>query len=176
MTLGLGHRPVEEILMLLARAGCRLVADIRTNPADAIPPHFARMPLVSVLEEAGIGYRWFRALGKMDERRAAVPASMTRIAAAPHYLPRLNEPGFRWAARELAGVAASTVVVAIAQSADPHLCHRWILSDLMHLMQVRVVHILNVDEDLEHTCSGDMQIEEGVIHYVDRQLDLSMEK
>lgn len=172
-TLGHSDCTLEEFLNILERSSVRLVADVRSNPASARFPWFERNALATELEQRGLFYRWFRELGG---RRPATPGEERHTALAEPALQRyaaaMNTSAFAKACDELLGLAASTVAAVMCAERDFRQCHRQLLADKLVLSGLRVVHILGVDDAVEHELHPDLEVTDGEMIYRGRQLPL----
>jgi uncharacterized protein (DUF488 family) len=160
-------------MLILEKSSVRLVADVRSNPASARFPWFERNALATELEQRGLFYRWFRALGG---RRPPTPGEDRHTALADpalrRYAAAMSTGEFGEACEELLGLAASTVAVVLCAERDHRSCHRHLLADKLQVLGARVVHILGVDEAEEHELHPDLEIERGQLIYSGRQLPL----
>ena len=171
-TVGHSDRTLEGLIQLLEYSSVKMVVDVRSNPASTRFPHFERMRLASCLDEIGIVYRWFRALGghqkasPADEIHTALPESMRAYATA------MNNAVFRQWVEELVGLSSSTVTAVLCAEKDPRQCHRFLLSDLLTHLGSRVVHIVDRDTAFEHERHPDFSVVEGRLLYLQKQLPL----
>jgi uncharacterized protein (DUF488 family) len=171
----LGHSDLSRaaFFRLLEGSSIRLVADVRSNPASARFPHFERNALARSLTDRGLSYRWFRALGGRApessfarEHTALVEPSLKRYAAL------MNTSAFKSVVEELVGLSASTVAAVLCAEKHVERCHRLLLSDRLHVMGVRVVHIVDSDTAFPHTLHPELSVEDDHFVYRARQLDL----
>lgn len=172
-TLGHSDRSLESFFRILEGSSIRLIADVRSNPASARFPHFERHALATALADRGLSYRWFRHLGGRAPASAS-EAEHTAISdpGLRRYAALLNTPGIKPVVDELAGLAASTVAAILCAEKDVERCHRRFLSDRLHVLGVRVVHIVDGDTAVPHTRHPDAFVEGDHIIYRKRQLDL----
>src|SRR5271157_6125093 len=68
-TIGHSTLPIETFLAILRENGVRTLADVRTIPKSRHNPQFAQENLSRSLLDAGIEYRWHRALGGLRHAR-----------------------------------------------------------------------------------------------------------
>ncbi|MBV8115045.1 MAG: DUF488 domain-containing protein, partial [Silvibacterium sp.] len=69
LTIGHSTLPIDTFLAILRENGVRTLADIRTVPKSRHNPQFAQENLARSLADAGIEYRWHRALGGLRHPR-----------------------------------------------------------------------------------------------------------
>jgi uncharacterized protein (DUF488 family) len=141
-TVGHGTAGRQELAELLAGAGIESVVDVRTAPGSRRHPQFRREAMAGWLPEAGIGYRWERALGGW---RKPDPASVNHVLRHPGfrgYADYMRMPPF-WAALDglLAGAAKVPTTVLCSESLWWR-CHRRLLADALVLLRgVEVLHL-----------------------------------
>lgn len=172
-TIGHSDRTLEQFLSILERSSVRLVADVRSNPASARYPHFERAALARELDKRGLVYRWFRELGgrqsaspREDEHTALKEVGFRRYAA------HMNTSKFHESAKDLLGLAASTITAVMCAERDFHQCHRQFLSDKLVVMGARVVHIIDEENAVVHTPHPDLIVEGHKLYYRQKQLEL----
>ncbi len=172
-SLGHSDRSLDSFIRLLEKSSILLVADVRSNPASSRFPHFERNALSASLEDHGISYRWFRGLGG---RAPSSPSEMVHTSLATsdfkRYAAKMNTPAFTAEVRDLVGLISSTVAVILCAERDFHQCHRRFLSDKLHTMGVRVVHIQDEVTAIDHTLHPDLMLQGDDLIYRSRQLDL----
>ena len=110
-------------------AGVEVVADVRAVAASR-RPGFAKSALAANLEEAGIGYVHFRALGTPPDGRAAARAGK-RAELERIYAGQLELPEAMAASAELAELARDKRVALLCYERDPSCCHRTLLREAM---------------------------------------------
>jgi hypothetical protein len=73
-TIGYGGRRPQDFVALLTQHNIELICDVRAEPRRAYPgiytfnPEKGRGPLLPLLAQAGIDYRWFPELGDPDRQ------------------------------------------------------------------------------------------------------------
>ncbi|HWK87444.1 MAG TPA: DUF488 domain-containing protein [Xanthobacteraceae bacterium] len=127
MLFSIGHsnHTIEHFISLLAGAGVKLLADVRSYPKSRYAPQFNREALEQSLPRSGIGYLWLgKELGGMARGRISPEAF-------EHGLGRLiAESGKQPAAMMCA-------------ERDPLDCHRWLwLTRELTARGIEVRHIL----------------------------------
>src|ERR1700739_4206545 len=68
-TIGHSTLPIETFLAILRENGVDTLADIRTIPKSRHNPQFTQENLSRTLADAGIDYRWHKALGGLRHPR-----------------------------------------------------------------------------------------------------------
>lgn len=171
--MGHSDRSTEEFFSIIERSSVRLIADIRSNPAAPRFPWFERHALALEIEKHGLSYRWFRSLGR---RKPPIDGTDTHVALAQEadrrYAAAMNTSAFERSCKDLIGLAASTVTVILCAEAKPEDCQRRLLADKLMTMGVRVVHILGLEESVEHVMHPGLEVDHGVLLYRGKQLSL----
>jgi uncharacterized protein (DUF488 family) len=145
-TVGHGTAAREELAELLLGAGIERVVDVRTAPGSRRHPQFRREAMAGWLPEAGIGYRWERALGGW--RKPDPASTVNHVLRHPGfrgYADYMRTPPF-WAALDgLLADAAEVPTAALCSESLWWRCHRRLLSDAAVL--VRGVEVLHLGHD-----------------------------
>jgi uncharacterized protein (DUF488 family) len=149
-TVGHGTAAAEELVALLAGAGVEQVVDVRTAPGSRRHPQFRREAMAAWLPEAGIGYRWERALGGW--RKPDPASTVNHVLRHPGfrgYADYMRTPPF-WAAVDglLAGAAEVPTAVLCSESLWWR-CHRRLLADAAVLLRGAAVLHLGHDGRVE---------------------------
>ena len=143
-TVGHGTAAAEELATLLTRAGVARVVDVRAAPGSRRHPQFRREAMASWLREAGIAYRWERALGGW--RKPDPAATINHLLRHPGfrgYADYMRTPPFWVALDQLLAEAASAPTAALCSESLWWRCHRRLLADAATL--VRGAEVLHLD-------------------------------
>jgi len=128
-TIGYEGAAVDDVIATLKAAGVTQLADIRAVPRSR-KPGFSKNILAARLEEKGIAYRHFRALGTPDEGRAAVragkPEKMRRI-----FEKHMQEREPKSALKDLIAWAEQAPTALLCFEREPAHCHRRIVAGKM---------------------------------------------
>ncbi len=171
--MGHGDLSIEEFFSIIERSSVRLIADMRSNPADARFPWFERHALALEIEKHGLSYRWFRSLGMPNSTIADTDSHLALAQEADRrYAAAMNTKAFERSCKDLIGLAASTVTVLFGEKRDPGNSQRRLLADKLMIMGVRVVHILGLEESVEHVLHPGLEVEHGKLSYRGKQLSL----
>jgi uncharacterized protein (DUF488 family) len=129
LTVGHGTLSGDGFTGLLAGAGVRLVVDVRTSPGSRRHPQFGRDHLAQSLPEAGIHYRWEKALGGWRRPRPGSPHTALRHPAFRGYADHMESAEF-WAALDrVLGDAVTTSTAVMCAESLWWRCHRRLLAD-----------------------------------------------
>lgn len=172
-TMGHGDISIDEFFSIIERSSVRLIADMRSNPAAVRFPWFERHTLALEIEKHGLSYRWFRNLGMPNSTIAGTDSHVALAQEADRrYAVAMNTEAFEESCRDLIGLAASTVTVLFGEERDPENSQRSLLADKLMIMGVRVVHILGLEESVEHVLHPGLEVEHGKLTYRGKQLSL----
>ena len=124
-TIGYEGATVGEFISALQRAGVERVIDVRALPLSR-RPGFSKTPLKGALEEAGIEYVHFKALGTPSEGRTAARAGrhadMARI-----YAGQLELPEAMVQAAQMLEMTSEKPSALLCMEREPEHCHRSLL-------------------------------------------------
>jgi uncharacterized protein (DUF488 family) len=129
---------------LLRAAGIAHVVDVRTAPGSRRHPQFRREAMAGWLGEAGVAYRWERALGGW--RKPDPASTVNHVLRHPGfrgYADYMRTPPFWAALDQLLAEAASAPTAALCSESLWWRCHRRLLADAAVL--VRGAEVLHLD-------------------------------
>ncbi|MEU6387935.1 DUF488 domain-containing protein [Streptomyces sp. NPDC046939] len=129
MTFGHGTAERERLVELVRGAGVRSVVDVRIGPGSRRHPHLARDRLAEWLPEAGIDYRWEKALGGFRKAPPDSPDVIWRNDSFRGYAAHTRDPGFVTAMDRLLADAARTRTAVMCAEAVWWRCHRRLIAD-----------------------------------------------
>jgi uncharacterized protein (DUF488 family) len=142
-TIGHSTRSADEFVELLRANAITGLADIRTIPRSRRHPHFAGEALDARLEDEGIEYRHFAALGGLRKPRPDSPNGAWRNESFRGYADHMMTPEFAAAVDELLVFGDPLNVVVMCAEAVWWQCHRMLLSDALVARDVDVQHIMS---------------------------------
>jgi len=141
LTIGHSTLPIETFLAILRENSVRVLADIRTIPKSRHNPQFAQENLAPMLAEAGIEYRWHRALGGLRHARKDSINTGWRNASFRGYADYMQTPEFAAAVNELLDATHHAETVLMCAEAVPWRCHRSLVADDLTVRGIPVEHI-----------------------------------
>jgi len=142
-TIGHSTHPIETFLALLGTRQIALVVDVRSYPSSHRWPQFNLAQLQGSLEEAGIGYRWCRALGgRRHSKRVDSPHSAWEHPAFRAYADYTETPEFDAGMAELTLAANEVRTTIMCSEGLWWRCHRRIISDHLKVRGWEVVHVM----------------------------------
>ena len=141
LTIGHSTLPIDTFLAILRENGVRTLADIRTIPKSRHNPQFAQENLFRSLVEAGIEYRWHRALGGLRHSLKDSVNTGWRNASFRGYADYMQTPEFATAIDDLLNAAPHHHTVIMCAEAVPWRCHRSLVADDLTVRGVPVEHI-----------------------------------
>jgi len=142
LTIGHSTLPIETFIAILRENGVKTLADIRTIPKSRHNPQFAQDNLAHSLAEAGITYRWHRALGGLRHPRKDSVNTGWRNASFRGYADYMQTPEFDAAIDDLLNDSAHDHTVIMCAEAVPWRCHRSLVADDLTVRGVPVENIL----------------------------------
>ena len=125
--VGYGGRSIGEITDLLGEMRIDEVADVRLNPWSPRPEYRPKALAQRLMDDAGIGYTHYPALGNPYDNRAMLTSNdpLRRAEGAQRYAEKVldSEPG-DYALGELADTATCRRVAVLCACRGGDRCHR----------------------------------------------------
>jgi len=141
LTIGHSTLPIDTFLAILRENGVRTLADIRTVPKSRHNPQFAQENLARSLADAGIEYRWHRALGGLRHPRKDSVNIGWRNTSFRGYADYMQTLDFAGAMEDLLNAAPHDHTVIMCAEAVPWRCHRSLVADALTVRGIPVDHI-----------------------------------
>jgi uncharacterized protein (DUF488 family) len=141
-TIGHSTRTADEFVELLRANAIVGLADVRTIPRSRRHPHFGREALAARLQDDGIEYRHFAALGGLRKPNADSANGAWRNEAFRGYADHMMSGEFAAAVDELLEFGERLRVAVMCAEAVWWQCHRMLLSDALVARGVVVQHIM----------------------------------
>ena len=143
-TIGYEKARLVDVIAALQSAGVETLIDVRDRPQSR-RPGFSKRQLAAGLEEVGISYVGLKALGTPPEGREAnrkrqwekfwrIVDEKLATAEAEHALA------------EAAAIASKTPTCLLCYEADPHICHRSRVADILAARQGFDIRHIGIDE------------------------------
>jgi uncharacterized protein (DUF488 family) len=163
-TAGHSNTPVQSLIDQLTAAGIKTLVDIRRYPGSRRNPQFSREALAASLNDAGIEYRHFEALGG---RRS--PASDSANGALTNeqfrgYADYMGTAEFEQAIEALLLLAEEKPTAVMCAEAVPWRCHRSLLADYLTGRGHEVVHLIG-GKQTPHHLTAVARIDDGRVSY-----------
>lgn len=164
-TLGHSNLSIEDFLERLERYEIAAIADVRRFPGSRRLPHFSQTTFAATLEAAGVGYRWFEALGG---RRRPAPDSINtawRNTSFRGYADYMATSEFTDALEQLIDYARRQHTAVMCAEVLWWRCHRALISDVLRVRGIRVIHVLDLDKTVEHPFTAPARVVNGRLSY-----------
>jgi uncharacterized protein (DUF488 family) len=142
-TVGHSTHPIETFIGLLSMHRIALLVDVRSYPSSRRWPQFNQAELQRSLEDAGIAYRWGKALGgRRSSKRTDSPHSAWEHPAFRAYADYTETAEFAAGLAELMQAALDTRAVIMCSEGLWWRCHRRIISDHLTARGWEVAHVM----------------------------------
>ncbi|HYG87120.1 MAG TPA: DUF488 domain-containing protein [Azospirillum sp.] len=129
-TIGYEHASLDDVVGALRGAGIEALLDVRELPLSR-RAGFSKSPLRAALQEAGIDYVHLKGLGTPAEGRlAARQHDHERFWAIVER--RMDTPEAEADLQRAAGIAREKRSCLLCLEADPHVCHRLRVAQLLN--------------------------------------------
>jgi uncharacterized protein (DUF488 family) len=166
-TIGHSTHPLSEFLALLQRNQIGAVADIRRFPGSRKFPHFNREELSAALEQAGIEYHWFEALGgrRAKEKNNESRNQGLRNESFRNYADYMATSAFQTGIAELLEIAERTPTAFMCSESVFWRCHRRLVSDYLLARGCTIEHIMPSGDRRPHTLTSGAVNQAGQVTY-----------
>jgi uncharacterized protein (DUF488 family) len=164
-TIGHSNRTIEVFIALLQSFNIQLLADVRNFPGSKKFPHFNKDALRVSLEEAGISYVHFKALGGRRKPLTNSKNSGWRLAAFRGYADYMETEDFKKAVNHLEENALNKGTALMCSEAVWWSCHRSLIADYLKVRGWDVEHIMAAGKALTHPFTSPARVVEGELNY-----------
>jgi uncharacterized protein (DUF488 family) len=145
---------------------------VRRFPASRRHPQFRRAALADAITAHDIHYHWLEGLGGRRSRRAGSPHTAWKEPAFAAYADHMDSPEFAAATTELLQIAGNRRTVILCAEAQPHDCHRRLISDWLLVHHIAVTHILGWSGTEPHHLPDFARVVDGRLLYDGAQTTL----
>jgi uncharacterized protein (DUF488 family) len=174
-TVGHSTHPIETFLALLTARQIALLIDVRSYPSSHRWPQFNLATLERSLEEAGIAYRWFPALGgRRRSKRIDSPHTAWEHSAFRAYADYTETPEFVAGLNDLMNAAHKTRTAVMCSEGVWWRCHRRIVSDCLMINRWECLHIMPDGKLAMHTLPDFARVIKNRIIYDGGQSSLDL--
>ncbi len=150
-TIGHSTHPIEEFVDLVREHHVGCVADIRSVPRSRHNPQFEQDALEASLRDAGIDYRYLKALGGLRHTRKDSINAGWHNASFRGYADYMQTERFEHGLAELIDVAEQTPTAIMCAEAVPWRCHRSLVGDALLVRGFTVLDIIGPGDPRPHT-------------------------
>jgi uncharacterized protein (DUF488 family) len=160
VTVGHGTATADVFSELLTGAGVACVVDVRTTPRSRRHPHFAGEAMKRWLPDAGIAYRWEKALGGFRRPRPDSPHIGLRHEGFRGYADYMETAEFGAALDRLVEVAQEGLTAVMCAESVWWRCHRRLLADALVAQRgIAVEHLFHDGRLTTHELSASARLE-----------------
>jgi len=163
-----------DFLALLAEHQIARLVDVRSVPRSRHNPQFNRDLLPQSLEQAGIAYTHFPALGGLRHARKDSPNTAWDNASFRGYADYMLTPEFDRALDDLIALAARERIAIMCAEAVPWRCHRSLIADALTARGIPVTHILGAGRTQPHAMTSFAHVERARVTYPGTQAILDL--
>jgi uncharacterized protein (DUF488 family) len=149
-SVGHGTRAVDELIAVLAEAGVKSLADIRSVPGSRRHPQFGQAPLRASLAKAGIDYVHLRGLGGRRDALASSPHTALQGDAFRGYADHMASDDFKRDLALLEERATTAPTAFMCAETKWEECHRRMLSDVLTVRGWDVTHLIAAGKSDPH--------------------------
>lgn len=174
-TIGHSTHPIETFISLLSQHQIEILADVRSFPSSRRWPQFNQAELEQAVEQEGIGYRWFKALGgRRNIKRPDSPHRAWELPAFRSYADYTETSEFATGLGQLTEAALERRTAIMCSEGLWWRCHRRIISDHMTVHGWDVRHIMPDGKIAAHSIAAFARVDAGRIVYDGGQATLKL--
>ncbi len=164
-TIGHSTKSLKEFTNILKTFKIFLVVDVRTVPHSKHNAQFNKTPLSETLKAEGIKYIHLPELGGLRRPQADSVNSALESKSFRGYADYMQTKEFIENLLKLVALARENCLAIMCAEAVPWRCHRSLLSDALSVRNIKVKHILNENNCINHELNPLAQIEGTKITY-----------
>ena len=164
-TIGHSSRAINAFVQLLRWQQIALLVDVRRFPGSRLHPQFNSVPLEQSLEGCGIRYRTATDLGGRRTPRRDSRNTAWKNASFRGYADYMETAPFAAALERLLSTAAEQRTAIMCAEAVWWQCHRSLIADALKVRGVRVLHILDGPDVMEHPYTAPARVVDGRLDY-----------
>ncbi len=164
-TIGHSTHTLEEFTAMLHSFKIEMVADIRSYPGSRRYPQFNKEALDASLHNTEIGYIHIKKLGGRRKTSADSKNTAWVHPAFRGYADYMETVDFTDGIKELEEFAMKYRTAYMCSEALWWRCHRSMVSDYLKVYGWRVLHIMGIGKEKEHTYTAPATIVKGELSY-----------
>lgn len=174
-TIGHSTHPIETFIGLLSAHRIAMLVDVRSYPSSRRWPQFNQAELQRSLEQAGVAYRWAKALGgRRSSKRSDSPHSAWEHPAFRAYADYAETVEFANGLSELMQAAREARTVIMCSEGLWWRCHRRIIADHLTVRGWEVAHVMPVGKLAAHVLPDFASVDGERIVYDGGQRSLTL--
>lgn len=164
-TIGHSTRSLEEFIELLHSNNIKTVADIRHYPGSKRYPHFNKAELSESLLKNNLEYFHIVQLGGRRKANADSKNTAWRHPAFRGYADYMQTPDFNDGINLLEETGLKNPTAFMCSEAVWWRCHRSMVADYLKAKGWNVLHIMGINNTIEHPYTSPAKIIDGKLSY-----------
>jgi uncharacterized protein (DUF488 family) len=153
LTIGYSTKTLDEFIDLLKTYGVTLVVDVRSVPRSRHNPQFAKEILPNTLKLEGVKYIHMPNIGGLRRPKPDSINTAWRNKSFRGYADYMQTKEFTENLLNLIALAKENRLVIMCAEALPWRCHRSLIADALTVRNIKVTHILTMDNTVQHRLS-----------------------
>jgi uncharacterized protein (DUF488 family) len=154
-TIGHSTHPIDEFIRWLQAHKIKALADVRRFPGSRRQSQFGNEALRGSLDDSGIEYHWFEALGgRRSTKNLSAANSAWEVKAFHAYADYTLTAEFEDALARLETLAHECRTAYMCAEAQWTRCHRRLISDALTVRGWDVLHITSAKRTEVHKLPG----------------------
>lgn len=164
-TIGHSAHSFETFVAMLENFQIEVLADVRRFPGSEKFPQFSKSYFERYLPENGIKYQAIPLLGGKREPKAESENTVWQNPSFRGYADYMDSNNFRESIRALSSTANHYKTAIMCAEAVWWRCHRGLISDYLKTEGWIVMHIMGIEQIIEHPYTQAARIINGKLSY-----------
>ncbi|NLE04011.1 MAG: DUF488 domain-containing protein [Crenarchaeota archaeon] len=164
-TVGHSTRTLPEFIGLLITYKISLIIDIRGNPYSRLNPHFNKETLHDSLKEKNIRYIHMPSLNGLRRPQVNSINLALKNKSFRGFADYMQTKEFNEDLLKIIVLSKEVSAAVMCSEAIPWRCHRSLISDALYARNIKIKHILNVQNYVSHEPTPSSQIESTKVTY-----------
>lgn len=164
-TIGHSAHSFETFVAMLENFQIEVLADVRRFPGSEKFPQFSKSYFERYLPENGIKYQAIPLLGGKREPKAESENTVWQNPSFRGYVDYMDSNNFREGIRALSSTANHYKTAIMCAEAVWWRCHRGLISDYLKTEGWIVMHIMGIEQIIEHPYTQAARIINGKLSY-----------
>lgn len=164
-TIGHSAHSFETFVAMLENFQIEVLADVRRFPGSEKFPQFSKSYFERYLPENGIKYQAIPLLGGKREPKAESGNTVWQNPSFRGYADYMDSNNFREGIRALSSTANHYKTAIMCAEAVWWRCHRGLISDYLKTEGWIVMHIMGIEQIIEHPYTQAARIINGKLSY-----------
>lgn len=164
-TIGHSTRTIESFIELLKEYEIQQIIDVRTIPRSRYNSQFNKETLPGKLKSFGIEYLHIPELGGLRHTKKDSINKAWKNSSFRGFADYMQTKEFDNGLKKLIKISREKTVAIICAEAVPWRCHRSLIADALTVRKIKVIHIINSKNFINHKLTPFAEVKNKNITY-----------